>query len=353
MKMAPLLLAIEFSEPTRCHTYFDRALTQSLANQFAFELAKHLPSVERLGLAWMAGCFDQAQILRPGFPVHQALLDLYQAGIQADSGPQVLSLHALRGQAPAPALQVDVQLLGGPMVLIPLAVIGPDALVQAAAELLENKLLDTGLTDARTALFLNQALGAEAVHARLMTLDDLAAMCAMQLKHVGFEEVWACLESVLYHVPETGAAHTLCRARSRAQGQQVELLLAALPEVCFHVTSGPNSDEASEPASDAALASFGERKLRERQALSLLEAHAVPVSYLPQCAIFELAPDASYWLQWRSPESAKVATLEPVHSAELGVMCYRLLAAEGNVLGAAYPLQHHFQASLRARFQLL
>jgi hypothetical protein len=257
----------------------------------------------------------------------------------------VLSLHALRGQAPAPALQVDEQLLGGPMVLIPLAVIGPDALVQAAAELLENKLLDTGLTDARTALFLNQALGAEAVHARLMTLDDLAAMCAMQLKHVGFEEVWASLESVLYHVPETGAAHTLCRAR----GQQVELLLAALPDASFNVASGANSDAGS----DAALASFGERKLRERQALSLLEAHAVPVSYLPQCAIFELAPDASYWLQWRSPQGAKVATLEPVQSAELGVMCYRLLAAEGKVLGAAYPLQHNFLASLRARFQML
>jgi hypothetical protein len=280
MKMAPLLLAIEFSEPTRCHAYFDRALTQSLANQFAFELAKHLPSVERLGLAWMAGCFDQAQILRPGFPVHQALLDLYQAGIQADSGPQVLSLHALRGQAPAPALQVDEQLLGGPMVLIPLAVIGPDALVQAAAELLENKLLDTGLTDARTALFLNQALGAEAVHARLMTLDDLAAMCAMQLKHVGFEEVWASLESVLYHVPETGAAHTLCRAR----GQQVELLLAALPDASFNVASGANSDAGS----DAALASFGERKLRERQALSLLEAHAVPVLICPSARSLSL-----------------------------------------------------------------
>lgn len=324
-----LVVAIEFSAPVRPASYFERALAQPLANQLSFELAKQLPSLDGLGLAWMAGCFDQAQLLRPGFPVFRALHQLYQAGVRdALAMPQVLTLQALRGAAPVPELSVDEPLLGGTMCFIPLVIIGPSAAISEAREVLEAKLMETGLTDARTALMLNQALGVDAEHARLMTLDDLAALSAVQLEHAGLPIAWELLEVALFS-PQRGYDNT------DAQGLRLTWLDGAA-QIHLQALRGDR-------------AAFISAALRERQVRSLLQAHGLPVELTyPDRLRIESHAERQFWLEWL--REGNVSQLLSHLSEELGVAWYDLLDSAGQLLGRAYPLAPGAQAALLARF---
>jgi hypothetical protein len=332
-----LVVAIEFPVPDHAlpaqpHSYFERALAQPLANQLAFELGKQLPTLDGLGLVWMAACFDQAQILRPGFPIHRTLAELYSAGMRDNQAPQVMTLQALRGQAPHPELAVDTRLLGGPMLLLPLALVGSAERVEQARAVLEEKLLDTGLTDARTALMLNQALQADAEHARLMTLDDLAALCAVQLQHAGLDGVWEILEAALFrpHVQvECQIGNSVLRYRDAAVSA----------EICGIGTLD--------------LPAFAAQTLLLRQALGLLQAHAIPVQqHFVASGILEQAE--LYWLDWQAPKPptsvAAVAEIVAFESPSVGVLCYLLHDQQGQLCGHAYPVAAGAQQALRSRF---
>ncbi len=324
MNFVPLVLAIEFPQPTRCVSYLPRERSQALANQLAFELAKQLPSVEGLGLVWMAAGYDQAQLLRPGLPVHQALFDLYQAGVRdAEQLPQLLTLQALRGQAPVPELMVDESLLGGPMLFIPLAIVGSAAVLKNAEDILEARLLDTGLADARTALFISQALGTDAEHARLMTLNDLAAMAAMQLDHNGFGDVWQAIESQVFGAPLTLNSDWLVLD----DRQQVSLLI-----------DGWQPSQSIEEIAD--------RKLRERQAQALLTAHHIAFVWRAKNTDLQIAADQSFALQCL--DRLQVRAMDEIRHAGLGVLAYQLFDANQAPLGYAFPLQANAYPALCA-----
>jgi hypothetical protein len=331
MKSMPLVLAIEFPRPTVVAPYFDRSLAQGLANQLAFELAKHLPNIEGLGLVWMAAVYDQAQLLRPGFPVFRALSELYKAGLSVGQLPQVLTLQARRAQAPLPTLQVDERLLGGPMVLVPICLLGSESQIDTAQALLETKLLDSGLTDARTALFLNQALGADAEHARLMTLDDLAALTAIQLENMDFADVWRAVEYQLFTLREIPADSEYLAI----QGGLLKINLQSTTEADF---------------SEANLARLAQRKLRERQVIGLLQAHELAFEFHFGIGEghSESSPEQSYWLHWL--EAASVENLTPISHPSTGLLCVKMLGANARTLGFAHPLKADAWTRLQARF---
>jgi hypothetical protein len=328
-----LVVAIEFplpdhGAPARPNSYFERALAQPLANQLAFELGKQLPTLEGLGLVWMAGCFDQAQILRPGFPVHRTLAELYQAGMRDAQAPQVMTLQALRGQAPHPELAVDERLLGGPMLLLPLALVGSAERVEQARGVLEEKLLDTGLADARTALMLNQALQADAEHARLMTLDDLAALCAVQLQHAGLGGVWEILEAALF------------RPNDSVVSQIGNSVLRYADAAVSAEISGIGTQD---------VADFAAQTLLVRQALGLLQAHAMPLrQHFLACGTLELAEN--FWLDWLAPSVAAVAEIVVYESPSLGVVCYALRDRQNQLCGHAYPSAAGAHSAIKQRF---
>jgi hypothetical protein len=327
-----LVLAIEFpvsatGNVARPHHYFERSLAQPLANQLAFELGKHLPSLDGLGLVWMAACYDQAQILRPEFPVHAALVGLYQAGVR-DAIGQVMTLQALRGEPPVPALAVDEQLLGGPMVLVPFALVGASDAIASARALLEEKLLDAGLADARTALMLNQALGANAEHARLMTLDDLTALCCSQLQHAGLDEVFQVLELALFQ-PQRTLCTPLGRHELSFAEQRAQLALATLPF---------NTQPAGALALDA---------VRVRQTQALLEAHGVALSMTLR-AQGALEVNEHFWIDWAL--DANVHSLCVYRHAQAGAVVYALLDRDQQLLGYLYPRTSQAHTAVRTRF---
>ena len=319
-----LVVAIEFpvpasGMPARPNSYFERALAQPLANQLAFELGKQLPSLEGLGLVWMAACYDQAQILRPELPVHTALAALYTAGVRnsamevGKNAAQVMTLQALRGEAPVPALKVDERLLGGAMVVLPFAIVGAADCVERARAILEEKLLDTGLTDARTALMLNQALGNDAEHARLMTLDDLAAMCAVQLEHAGLAPVWEVLEAAIFRPDAVVAAQIGCIALNWHAGKlNIE-------------TSGPGT---------LSFAEYSDQVLQARQASAVLAAHGLNVNeQFRASGTLEVAE--SFWIDWFI--DAPVSEIKLCSDPRLGVVMYQLNDAQDQRIGLVFP----------------
>ena len=342
-----LVVAIEFpvpesGVPARPNSYFERALAQPLANQLAFELGKQLPSLDGLGLVWMAACYDQAQILRPGLPVHAALAALYGAGMSTTSasvvenaaqvspdrrhGQQVMTLQALRGQAPVPALKVDERLLGGAMVLLPLAIVGASDCVSHARAILEEKLLDTGLADARTALMLNQALGCDAEHARLLTLDDLAALCAVQLEHAGLTPVWEIMEAAIFR-PDVAVSTQIGCATLAWRAGKLSL-----------ETFGPG---------DLTLAEYSDDVLQARQASTVLEAHGlIPMEQFRANGTLEVAD--SFWIDWFI--DAPVSEIKVFNDPRLGVVLYQLYDAQGTRIGLVFPRRASAHRDVLQRF---
>lgn len=332
-----LVVAIEFpipesGMPARPNLYFDRALAQPLANQLAFELGKQLPSLDGLGLVWMAACYDQAQILQPGLPVHAALEALYSAGMR-NSGDavgancaQVMTLQALRGAPPVPALKVDERLMGGPVVFLPFAIVGSTERVSEARAILEEKLLDTGLTDARTALMLNQALGCDAEHARLMTLDDLAAMCAVQLEHMGLASVWEILEAAIFRPDISISTQIGCATLTWQAGKlQFE-------------TSGP---------CNLSMAVYSDQVLESRKANAVLSAHGLAVA--PKFrASGTLEVGTRFWIDWFI--DAPVAEIKIYKDPRLGVVLYQLYNAQNALIGLVFPRNTSAHPDVLQRF---
>ncbi len=332
-----LVVAIEFpvpqsGMPARPNIYFDRALAQPLANQLAFELGKQLPSLDGLGLVWMAACYDQAQILRPELPVHAALAGLYAAGVRDTSGDvrknaaQVMTLQALRGAAPVPALNVDERLLGGAMVLLPFAIVGAADCVEQARAILEEKLLDTGLTDARTAFMLNQALGCDAEHARLMTLDDLAALCAVQLEHAGLAPVWQILEAAIFRPDVEVSSQIGCAA--------------------LHWCAGTLTFETSGPG-HLSLSEYSDQVLQARQASAVLSAHGLTVTEQFRAST-TLEVGISFWIDWFV--DAPVSEIKVCSDPRLGVVLYQLYNAQNTLIGLVFPRQASAHRDVLQRF---
>lgn len=338
----PVILAVEFKEATTPKIYFQREAAQPLANQLSFELGKQLKSLDGLGLVWMAASYDSAQILRPGLPIFKALDDLYRAGLRDPLDvPQVMTLQALRGNAPSPALSVDESLLGGPIVFIPLLLMGEASAIAEAGQVLEANLLETGLTDARTALMLVEALGQQAEHARLMTLNDLAAMMSMQYSHVGMQDVWKVIESAVLQV--SADSLSVADALGSAADLKYQDGIAVVPLIGL---------EPEQSREDRAIQI--EALLKQRQIIALLQAHALPISLLAP-AKFGWHTEVSaleYWIELVQPNGE--SPLQASHFRALidpnsGLIACELMDAKELAIGFAYPLSEPGAQALKVR----
>jgi hypothetical protein len=338
----PVILAVEFKEATTPKIYFQREAAQPLANQLSFELGKQLKTLDRLGLVWMAASYDSAQLLRPGLPIFKALDDLYRAGLRDPLDvPQVMTLQALRGNAPSPDLNVDESLLGGPMVFIPLLLMGEASAIADAGQVLEANLLETGLTDARTALMLVEALGHQAEHARLMTLNDLAAMMSMQYSHVGMQDVWSVIEAAVLQVSADHSTTSIEPSGSADLKHQNGVAVLAL-----------QSFDPEAPAEDRALQI--EALLKQRQIIALLQAHALPIDLLAPAKLGRHSEISAldYWIELAQPHGE--SPLQASHFRALidpgsGLIACELFNAAESTIGLAYPLSEPGAQALKVR----
>lgn len=265
-------LALELTPGTRAGR---EALPTDTAGQLAAlvaqDLARVAPGAASLDLGLVAALFDPVELLRPGYPLHGELERLV-ARAPGASGGRVIGFGADVEGLPGP-LRPNPDYAGGPLRLLPFLLRGPAEELAPVAERLEQALLDTGMAAADTALAAQDGFAAQVEHARLMTLDDLAAMTALQYEHAGLAPLWPLLETALF-TPER------------------EVWLDAPPEPLLRLAGGEarmallDIDAWSEggfapTGLDAAALgrSYEHFQRRQRQLAAVLEAHAIPVTY--------------------------------------------------------------------------
>lgn len=188
-------LALEIAAPPQ-RMVLERDQSEALAAHVAADLQRLLPGVDALDLTLAAAHFDPAELLRPAWPIHAGLSELAQRAPAAGSG-RVIGLGAHQGRMPAAVLMPDPALDGGPLRLLPFALHGEAEAVARVGAMMEERLLETGMAGAATALEAQSSFGGRLEHARYLTLHDLCAMVAMQYEHAGIAPLWPLIEAAL------------------------------------------------------------------------------------------------------------------------------------------------------------
>lgn len=257
------------TQPDRAGLGQDEAA--ELVERIAADLVRHAPDAARLDLVLAAAHFDPAELLRPGWPMHRRLAELHARAPRAvDGAPRLIVFGAnADGTLPQP-LRAEPELHGGPLRLLPFALLGDSAAVLQAALQCERDLLEHGMAHAATALAVQARFAAEVEHARYLTLHDLAAMMSLQYEHAGLGPLWPLLEAALL-----------------APGREV--WLDAPPEPLLHHLDGTvriaRFDERAwrrryapeETDAGRITRGFGHFEARRRQLGAVLAAHGVDV----------------------------------------------------------------------------
>ena len=238
------------------------------------DLAKLAPDVADCDLALLAAHFDPAEALRPGWPLHQRVLELLQRAPGQARDARVMGFGADPHGALPPTMQADPALLGGGLRLLPFVLRG--AQVEAAAEQLESKLFDCGMAKADAALALQEGLGAQVEHIRYLSLHDLLAMMAMQYQNAGLDGVWALLETALLEPQGELLLDAAPEPLARYGDGEVRIALLDLP--AWHRRNAPALQDAA-----ALERGFARFQMRQRQYAEVLQIHGVPVQYV-HCA---------------------------------------------------------------------
>lgn len=173
-----------------------QALAAALAEAIAHDLSSQAPEVRDLDLVLGAAHFDPAELLRPGWPMHRRLQELHARAPRAE-GPRIVVFGAnANGTVPQP-LRAELELHGGPLRVLPFALIGDADIVRAVGARFEDALMERGMAGAATALLAQDGFVARVEHARYLTIHDLSAMIAMQYEHVGLKRLWPLIETAL------------------------------------------------------------------------------------------------------------------------------------------------------------
>ncbi|MBX3698042.1 MAG: hypothetical protein R3F08_08195 [Dokdonella sp.] len=198
------LIAVECEIPgVLPRTTLERGTSGILADAVAHELAAQVAEMRVLDFVFVGALYDQAQLLRPGWPLHAALTDALDRLPRDPQASHVVALGSHEGRLPLSALEPERDLLGSPMLVMPWLLAGPAEVIGAVGQQLERELLDSGLIGAELALALGEAFGVKTAHARHMTTLDLCALACAQYEHAGLGAIWQVIETALLRPGQT------------------------------------------------------------------------------------------------------------------------------------------------------
>jgi hypothetical protein len=178
-------------------TALDRATASVLADALAHDLLAHVPEISKLDFVFVGALYDQAQLLRPGWPLHAALADALERLPHGSDNTHIVALGAHQSRLPLAILEPDRDLLGSPMLVMPWLLSGSAEIIDKVARRLERELLDQGLIGAELALAIGEAFGIKTTHARHMTTLDLCALACAQYEHAELGALWQMIEAAL------------------------------------------------------------------------------------------------------------------------------------------------------------
>ncbi|MHA6205622.1 hypothetical protein ACXU4B_14455 [Dyella soli] len=261
----PVVLALELSAgDTPSRRTLSRDEAAELAALVAADLHALVPQVSEARMALAGALFDAVELLRPGFPVW-ATLDELARRVPRGHLENVVAFGSHEGHMPAQPLEPEAIFGDGPMRLLPMSLLAPEALAESLSERLEVELVGRGEAGPRTADWLMRTLGVRLEHARYLSRNDLLALTCVQYEHVNLAPLWTLLEAALltpYREESTMSARGLAL---RYVGGRVEV---QSPSAWLHGQSG----DVAQRAHDFAGVVF-----ELRQYAALLDAHHLPL----------------------------------------------------------------------------
>ncbi|MQM37308.1 hypothetical protein KBTX_01307 [wastewater metagenome] len=166
-------------------------------------------TVTEAGLIIAGGLYDLTELLQPGLPMTEALLEVYRGSLRgAPFTPHRLSLGCAGGRFPLPAVAPRRSPGAGPMLALPFALVAPGPTLDTVRQVVEERLLERGAPALATDQVVRQQFGLEPVNLAYASFHDLSALLKVQLEHAGFGSLWALLEGALYRPDEPVAIHT-------------------------------------------------------------------------------------------------------------------------------------------------
>ncbi len=182
------------------------AAADALAGHLAKDLNRILEGIDQLGLILPGALYDQTEILQPGFPLIEALADLYRRSLQGGFTPSVIALGSDRGYLPVAALDPQRRAGSGPLLLLPFCFVGPREALGRVARIMEDSLLQNGEVSQATREAVQQAFGLTALNLSFATLGDLCALLRVQLESHDLLPLWDLLEHAWFARPGVHAA---------------------------------------------------------------------------------------------------------------------------------------------------
>lgn len=197
LQALPIVLALELSpgeHPQRLSLSRDEAA--ELAGLVAEDLHTLVPQVAQARLALTGALFDAVELLRPGFPVW-ATLDELARRVPRGQLENVIAFGSHDGHMPAQPLEPNPAYADGPMRLLPMSLLAPEAMADDLSERLEVELVGRGEAGTRTADWLMRCFGVRLEHARYLSRNDLLALTCVQYEHVNLAPLWQLLEAAM------------------------------------------------------------------------------------------------------------------------------------------------------------
>lgn len=160
-------------------------------------------AVHDVGLALPGGLYDLTELLRPGLPLVEGLLEVYRGSLRGGAfEPHVVALGSAAGRFPVPTLAPARAPGSGPLLAVPFALVAPGERLDALSSRLESDLLEKGGASLDTDRVIRQQFGVAPIHLTYATFNDLGALMRIQLEHAGLGPLWRLMESALYR-PDT------------------------------------------------------------------------------------------------------------------------------------------------------
>jgi hypothetical protein len=275
-------LALELAPGSgAAHVALAQAAAGELAARIAHDLAAFAPDAARLDLLLVGAHYDPVELLRPGWPLHRELEQLAARAPRsraAESGAgRVIAFGSHDDRLPG-ALAPDPEFANGPLRLLPFVLGGDSGTVARVGEAFERDLLERGMADAATALLSQDAFGLQVEHARYLTAHDLAAMTALQYGHAGLGALWPLVEAALLAPGAECWLDAPPEPLVHYAGGEARIALFSPQAWRARYAAGTSDDDAGTRAQlDRRLQQF---ETRQRQFAAVLQAHAVPVTFV-------------------------------------------------------------------------
>ena len=248
--------------------------SEQLLAHLAADLKALFPEIANCSLIAAGALFDQTQVLRPSYPVFNALESASTSNRIDRFEPRLVSIAERNGLMPNKDLQPLSDIPLGLLQLLPVVVQGPADLVSELGQLMEFRFLEEGQISAHSAAWMESAFSISVNHARFMTLTDLNAMLKLQLEHFGFLPMWELLDAALN--VQTGPLKIM------SEGGQAYEWKNGVVWTCFQTFdrwSNSGSGANVEATRQGLAAAYGDWTRETRQYLTTLGAHGLDVRF--------------------------------------------------------------------------